>query len=133
MSRRWKVGDRFRIEGMVSGGPDNNGHFVVEFRTAYARYFRAEEMALAIPISPKPSITSVSIHNRVLSEAEVQAKYQLSEQPTLRDQFAMAALTGYLASMPEDANMRSELIARAAYLLADAMLKAREAQNETDD
>ena len=40
------------------------------------------------------------------------------ERPTLRDQFAMAALTGYIAhrGFQEDAG-------RAAYAIADAMMK----------
>ena len=44
---------------------------------------------------------------------------------SLRDQFAMAALTGALAGRV--VNERTEW-ARAAYELADAMLKAREAK-----
>lgn len=49
------------------------------------------------------------------------------ETPTLRDRFAMAALTGliagasYVAIAPDPAS-----ISRASYTYADAMLKARE-------
>lgn len=50
-----------------------------------------------------------------------------SESPTLRDQFAMAALTGILASgAPDPDNSDFETIAHASYIHADAMLKARE-------
>ena len=52
--------------------------------------------------------------------------------PTLRDQFAMAALTGYLTSVgvvnghyPPDDDL-----ARYAYEAADAMMKAREVSDE---
>ena len=48
--------------------------------------------------------------------------------PTLRDQFAMAALTGFTNQEagdedPQDWNWGN--LSRAAYLAADAMLKAR--------
>lgn len=47
---------------------------------------------------------------------------------TLRDQFAMAALTGYLASFEpmEEPTEYSSSIAMDAYRLADAMMEARE-------
>ena len=51
-------------------------------------------------------------------------KHHKGYQPTLRDQFAMAALTGMLAACPHP----EELITRrsnTAYEYADAMLKAR--------
>ena len=44
-------------------------------------------------------------------------------QLTLRDQFAMAALTGFIASADE--TMKPEAYAIAAYMAADAMMKAR--------
>lgn len=46
------------------------------------------------------------------------------EQPTLRDQFAMAAFTGLLAN--SDLIGETEDYARWAYQHADAMLKERE-------
>lgn len=49
-----------------------------------------------------------------------------AEAVTLRDQFAMAALTGLLSALAykSDANF----VAKEAYIAADAMLKAREAK-----
>ena len=47
-----------------------------------------------------------------------------SPLPALRDQFAMAALTGLLASPHEI--MRPEVAAHCAYRHADEMMKARE-------
>lgn len=47
----------------------------------------------------------------------------LNEQPILRDQFAMAALTDSLAS---GSNGTSKEIAKWAYELADAMMEARQ-------
>ncbi|WP_312283322.1 hypothetical protein [Candidatus Igneacidithiobacillus taiwanensis] len=47
---------------------------------------------------------------------------------TLRDEFAMATLSGYLASFPDDANIKPEHmrnIAEFCYLMSDAMLEAR--------
>ena len=43
-----------------------------------------------------------------------------SERATLRDQFAMAALTGMLA-----ANYSGDRVAKSAYQVADYMLEAR--------
>lgn len=44
-------------------------------------------------------------------------------QPTLRDQFAMAALTGLIASADLEAELHH--FALDAYAIADAMLEAR--------
>jgi hypothetical protein len=46
---------------------------------------------------------------------------------TLRDQFAMAALTGILATNPKGVvnDHIEEILARTVYQLADAMLKVR--------
>ena len=44
----------------------------------------------------------------------------LIQQVTLRDQFAMAALTGMLA-----ANYSGDRVAKSAYQIADYMLEAR--------
>lgn len=46
----------------------------------------------------------------------------------LRDRFAMAALTGYLASFGPGEPFRFEDLARDCYNTADAMLAAREAK-----
>jgi len=48
---------------------------------------------------------------------------------TLRDQFAIAALTGLLAN-PDAAKYKDR--AEVAYNYADAMLKAREHKNDTE-
>jgi len=53
--------------------------------------------------------------------------------PTLRDQFAMAALTGILSMQGEQADPPSpEDFARAAYMSADAMLAARGSDEEEE-
>ena len=45
---------------------------------------------------------------------------------TLRDQFAMAALTGILCTNPEGHSLDAAMIlAKAAYSVADAMMEAR--------
>ena len=49
----------------------------------------------------------------------------MSETLTLRDQFAMAALTGMLA-----ANYSGDRVAKAAYQVADYMIAAREEKND---
>ncbi len=48
--------------------------------------------------------------------------------PTLRDRFAMAALTGFTAN--EGIDMHHEDMAAMVYLAADAMLAARDAKRE---
>lgn len=55
-----------------------------------------------------------------------------SISPTLRDQFAMAAIQGAAFEYAHDANMRADMPQRCAnaYAWADAMLKAR---METDN
>jgi len=45
-------------------------------------------------------------------------------QPTLRDQFAMAALTGILTAYP-DSKCTPEEKCQDAYIYADAMIEAR--------
>lgn len=47
---------------------------------------------------------------------------------TLRDQFAMAALTGLLSSTNTPPNVNMHEAALSAYLVADALLAAREAK-----
>ncbi|EFB2450695.1 hypothetical protein FHQ75_03175 [Escherichia coli] len=51
---------------------------------------------------------------------------------TLRDYFAAKAMQGWLASFPEAdqhpvSSGKADLVAEVSYLMADAMLKAREA------
>ena len=50
---------------------------------------------------------------------------------TLRDEFAMAALTGILAGDKEDMSMST--IASASYRMADRMLEARDAEQERNN
>lgn len=54
----------------------------------------------------------------------------MNEQPTLRDQFAMAALTGMCAAPVDCYSGTKAEIARWAYEQADAMLKAREPKEQ---
>lgn len=66
-------------------------------------------------------------------KAEIERKQELDEiierefTPTLRDQFAMAALTGLLAGVLPDTDdlIHNESFARSAWSLADAMMEAR--------
>lgn len=45
---------------------------------------------------------------------------------TMRDYFAASALQGYLASLPQNSGIKPDLAAKAAYEIADAMIRARE-------
>ena len=69
-----------------------------------------EKVQLKLPTTPYP-LASVSVYER------------------LRDEFAMAALTGILAARPYHGTRSDDatVFAAAAYALADAMLKQREA------
>jgi hypothetical protein len=60
---------------------------------------------------------------QMLEDEVCSLQRQLRETATLRDQFAMAALTGLLAN-PDAAKYKDR--AEVAYNYADAMLKARE-------
>jgi hypothetical protein len=52
---------------------------------------------------------------------------QLADRPTLRDQFAMAALTGLIAISPAPKSL--DAIAEFSYLAADSMMEARDAKD----
>ena len=55
----------------------------------------------------------------------------IGSAPTLRDQFAMAALTGLLAnSAPGESYATLEAPVEWSYKYADAMMKAREVKSE---
>lgn len=55
---------------------------------------------------------------------------------TRRDEFAKAAMQGWLATYPAEAEAHNaeagaHVVAKLAYVIADAMMKAREVRNET--
>ena len=63
---------------------------------------------------------------RERAESILEAQRQAAERQRLRDQFAMAALTGL--THPEDCQagpLRMELVCKMAFAWADAMLAAR--------
>ena len=68
----------------------------------------------------------------IITDAEAKAFFEWQEQgePTLRDQFAIAALPAILQMQTELAKQgitdSPEAAAKSSYQLADAMLKARE-------
>ena len=70
--------------------------------------------------------------NRI-NDLEIENAELRREQPSLRDQFAMAALSGILASVISDksehALINETLIAEEAYVIADAMMEARNAKD----
>jgi hypothetical protein len=58
--------------------------------------------------------------------------WQCEAGMTLRDYFAAKAMQGWLASFPESdshpvSSGKADLVAEVSYLMADAMLRAREA------
>lgn len=62
-------------------------------------------------------------------EHPTNGEYSLAQEGmSLRDYFAGQALVGIIASEVEN-RTPSEIVAKRAYELADAMLKAREARN----
>lgn len=72
------------------------------------------------------------VKNRI-NDLEIENAELRREQPSLRDQFAMAALSGILASVISDksehALINETLIAEEAYVIADAMMEARNAKD----
>jgi hypothetical protein len=73
----------------------------------------------------KAIIDALRDENEFLRHRNEMLKGIRTENPTLRDQFAMAALTGLLAAELEYDNPADHM-AKQAYIAADAMLKARE-------
>ena len=63
---------------------------------------------------------------KIMTSDMAQAKYMI-EMATLRDQFAMAALTALATGSSDAAAMYA---ARSAYIFADAMLKARKEKKD---
>ena len=53
----------------------------------------------------------------------------LSRKPTLRDRFAMAALTGYVSANDE---FYVDEIVKSCYIVADEMMKQREKPNDAE-
>lgn len=62
--------------------------------------------------------------HRLCSVCKAQFKEQSNQQKTLRDEFAMAALSWFLAS-PNRTDRYYDNIAAASYKMADAMMEAR--------
>lgn len=64
----------------------------------------------------------------VINPAEFYPKYPISPTATLRDQFAMAALTGILMNdnlLPGNTELIPYRASGCAYEIADAMMEAR--------
>jgi hypothetical protein len=64
-------------------------------------------------------------------ECEQERLNDMRRQPTLRDRFAMAALTGISGSIDLNAN-DCDAIAAVCYDYADAMMKCRETKPDWD-
>ena len=62
-----------------------------------------------------------------ISELEAEIARLKEAQPTLRDQFAMAALTGVISINPAPRSFTG--IAEFSYLAADSMMEARNAKD----
>lgn len=72
------------------------------------------------------------LYNQQQKETETWRNAAELFRTTLRDQFAMAALTGMFAADTEDCHlgMNNEILrARGCYKMADAMIKARKEQS----
>lgn len=80
------------------------------------------------PTQPPPFNVGRKLYERksIQDENGYQIPAVLSEATTLRDQFAMAAMTGLMAINPAAGSLAG--IAEFSYIAADAMLKAREAK-----
>jgi hypothetical protein len=78
----------------------------------------------------KAIIDALREENEFLRQRNEMLKGIRTENFTLRDQFAMAALTGFFAPLshktPVSHKTPAELLAKKAYKIADAMLAQRE-------
>lgn len=63
-----------------------------------------------------------------ISELEAEIARLREAQPTLRDQFAMAALTSMLSPTQDITPSTPEYAAKLSYWFADAMMEARDAK-----
>jgi len=63
-----------------------------------------------------------------ISELEAEIARLRAAQPTLRDQFAMAALTGLIAISPAPKSL--DAIAEFSYLAADSMMEVRTSRTQ---
>ena len=61
-------------------------------------------------------------------QAQQGGEFMSQDLPTLRDQFAMAALTGQLSNPNFDTKATAAELAKTSYGIAAAMLAAREAK-----
>lgn len=71
-------------------------------------------------------LTKKRISDLEIERSELQR--QLGDRPSLRDQFAMAALNGLLQD--RDMHGKVETLPKIAYIYADAMLAARNESTE---
>ncbi len=90
-----------------------------------------DKYVLRLPDGMRDQIKADALANDRSMNAEIIARLS-GAQPNLRDQFAMAALTGLIAAMahPDCGGSHNHYprdTADDAYRLSDAMLKAREA------
>lgn len=92
--------------------PDDDGHYWIEGEDGYRECLGSSEFAAS------------KVRNRIepVSATAELARIKLPEQPTLRDQFAMAFLTGQAFNVTI---WLPEKMAEQAYMYADAMLVER--------
>ncbi len=113
MDKVWKLGDSFSIEGIIADEESDPkiGRFV-QFEGNDKKYYVPKESMDYATLFDSESITTDS-HD---------SKFSIS----LRDHFAILAVGGYLASIPERSKLPPvDRVAIYCYELADAMLKVR--------
>ncbi|MGV0909225.1 Arc family DNA-binding protein [Martelella sp. FOR1707] len=85
---------------------------------------------LRLPVGARDEIKAAAAENGRSMNAEILARISANAAFSMRDRFAMAAITGYIASMadPDSGgphNRYNEEVAQYGYDIADAMLKVR--------
>lgn len=116
----FKVGDRVRVDTPEADFMCREESYLGDLGTVAAVY----QEGCDVKIERNRERWSFSNKELTLVEPEISGR----ELPTLRDQFAMAALTGILASGAKGSASKDphEVVSIAAYAVADAMITERE-------
>ena len=121
---------KFKAMGEGNFGVDENPPCGIRLRWLVEVVDRPHDTLLNVPTPPAdaPAAPPDSPKGSMLKPQDWRRLKPIEPAPeakTLRDEFAMAALTGLLANSVDDGSMGAEDWASDAYLFADKMMEAR--------